>query len=67
MSISNTLWERNYELALLSLKSKFVQGLKNGNLPKNIFQEYVAQDYFFLESFSRAYRLAFSKYKDKYS
>ena len=67
MSISNTLWERNYELALLSLKSKFVQGLKNGNLPKNIFQEYVAQDYFFLESFARAYGLAVSKSKDKYS
>ena len=61
MLISNTLWESNYELALLSLESKFVQGLKNGNLPKNIFQEYLAQDYFFLESFARAYRLAVSK------
>ena len=67
MSISNTLWKSNYELALLSLKSKFVQGIKNGNLPKNIFQEYVAQDYFFLESFSRAYGLAVSKSKDKNS
>ena len=67
MLLSNTLWESNYELALLSLKSKFVQGLKNGNLPKNIFQEYVAQDYFFLESFSRAYGLAVSKSKDKNS
>ena len=51
----------------LSLKSKFVQGLKTGNLPKNIFQEYVAQDYYFLESFSRAYGLAVSKSKDKNS
>ena len=67
MLLSNTLWESNYELALLSLKSKFVQGLKNGNLPKNIFQEYVAQDYFFLESFARAYGLAVSKSKDKNS
>ena len=67
MLISNTLWERNYELALLSLKSKFVQGLKNGNLPKIIFQEYVAQDYFFLESFCGAYGLAVSKSKDKNS
>ncbi len=67
MSISNTLWQSNYELALLSLKSKFVQGLKDGNLPKKIFQEYVAQDYFFLESFSRAYGLAVSKSKDKNS
>ena len=67
MLLSNTLWESNYELALLSLKSKFVQGLKTGNLPKNIFQEYVAQDYYFLESFSRAYGLAVSKSKEKNS
>ena len=67
MPISNDLWESNHELALLSLKSKFVQGLRNGNLPKNIFQEYVAQDYFFLESFARAYSLAISKSKDKNS
>ena len=67
MSISNILWESNYELALLSLKSKFVQGLKNGDLPKKIFQEYVSQDYFFLESFARAYGLAVSKSKDKKS
>ena len=67
MLLSNTLWESNYELALLSLKSKFVQGLKTGNLPKNIFQEYVAQDYYFLESFSNAYGLAVSKSKDKNS
>ena len=67
MLLSNTLWESNYELALLSLKSKFVQGLKTGNLPKNIFQEYLAQDYYFLESFSRAYGLAVSKSKDKNS
>ena len=44
MPISNTLWEIYFDLALLSLKSKFVQGLKNGNLPKIIFQDYVAQD-----------------------
>ncbi len=67
MSISNTLWVSNRELALLSLKSKFVQGIKNGNLPKNIFQEYVAQDYFFLESFAKAYGLAVSKSIDKNS
>ena len=67
MIITKKLWESNFDLALLSLKSKFVQALKNGNLPKIIFQEYVAQDYFFLESFSRAYGLAVSKSKDKNS
>jgi len=67
MKITKKLWEDNYEIALRSLNTKFVQGLKTGSLPKNIFQEYVAQDYFFLESFSRAYGLAVSKSKDKNS
>ena len=67
MSITKKLWEDNYEIALLSLKTKFVQGLKSGSLPKNIFQEYLAQDYFFLETFAKAYGLAVSKSKDKYS
>jgi len=47
MKITKKLWQDNYEIALLSLNTKFVQGLKNGSLPKNIFQEYLAQDYFF--------------------
>ena len=65
--ITKKLWEDNYEIALLSLNTKFVQGLKNGSLPKNIFQEYLAQDYFFLETFAKAYGLAISKSKDKFS
>ena len=67
MLITKKLWESNFELASLSLNTKFIQGLKNGNLPKHIFQEYIAQDYFFLESFARAYGLAVYKSKDKYS
>ena len=67
MKITNKLWDSNYELAELSLNTKFVQGLKSGKLPKNIFQDYLAQDYFFLETFARAYGLAVSKSKDKYS
>ncbi len=67
MKITRKLWKDNYEIALLSLNTKFVQGLKNGSLPKNIFQEYLAQDYFFLETFARAYGLAVSKSNDKYS
>ena len=58
MSITKQLWEDNYDSALLSLNTKFVQGLKNGSLPKNIFQEYLAQDYFFLETFAKAYGLS---------
>ena len=65
MLITQKLWESNYKLAYLSLNTKFVQGLKNGDLPKTKFQEYLAQDYFFLESFARAYGLAVSKSKNK--
>ena len=65
MLITKKLWENNSELASLSLKTKFVQGIRNGNLPRNIFKEYLAQDYFFLESFAKAYGLAVSKSKDK--
>ena len=67
MQTSKKLWECNYDLALLCLKSKFVQGIKNGDLPKIKFQEYLAQDYFFLESFARAYGLAVSKSRNKKS
>ncbi|ABM71611.1 TENA/THI-4 protein [Prochlorococcus marinus str. MIT 9515] len=67
MLVTKRLWESNLNLALSSLQTNFVQGIKNGNLPKNIFQEYLAQDYFFLESFARAYGLAISKSRDKNS
>ncbi len=65
MLITQKLWERNYNLASLSLNTKFVQGIKNGDLPKTKFQEYLAQDYFFLESFARAYGSAVSKSRNK--
>ena len=61
MKITKKLWEDNYEIALLSLNTKFVQGLKNGSLHKNIFQDYLSQDYFFLETFAKAYGLAVYK------
>tara|TARA_Y100001968_G_scaffold74781_1_gene66193 strand:+ start:441 stop:1067 length:627 start_codon:yes stop_codon:yes gene_type:complete len=65
MQTTQKLWENNFHLASLSLNTKFVQGIKNGDLPKTKFQEYIAQDYFFLESFARAYGLAVSKSRNK--
>jgi thiaminase/transcriptional activator TenA len=65
MTITQKLWESNYDLALLSLNTKFVQGIKKGDLPKTKFQEYLAQDYFFLESFAHAYGLAVSKSRNE--
>jgi len=65
MNLSEKLWEDNFHLAKKSLATNFVQNLKIGLLPKEKFQLYLAQDYFFLESFARAYGLAVSKAKDK--
>ena len=65
MLLTQKLWEKNYDVALRCLNTKFVQGLRKGNLPKAKFQEYLAQDYFFLESFARAYGLAISKSRNK--
>ncbi len=65
MTISKKLWESHNDLAYRCLKTKFVQGIKTGDLPSTKFQEYIAQDYFFLESFAHAYRLAVSKSKSK--
>ena len=65
MSITQKLWESNFDIALHCLNTKFVQGIKNGDLPKVKFQEYIAQDYYFLESFARGYGLAVSKSNNK--
>ena len=65
MLLSQKLWKKNYHLASLCLETNFVQGIKKGDLPKTKFQEYLAQDYFFLESFARAYGLAVSKSRNK--
>ena len=65
MSLSKKLWKANFYLAEKSLQTKFVQNIKSGTLPKEKFQLYVAQDYFFLECFARSYGLAVSKAYDK--
>ena len=65
MKLSQSLWDKNFNLAKQSLQTKFVQGIKNGSLPEEKFKAYVAQDYYFLRSFAHAYGLAVSKCKDK--
>ena len=67
MQLSQLLWNENFNIAQESLDTKFVQGIKSGNLPKKNFQAYLAQDYFFLESFAKAYGLAISKSEDKHT
>tara|TARA_B100000073_G_C23744389_1_gene574668 strand:+ start:7113 stop:7736 length:624 start_codon:yes stop_codon:yes gene_type:complete len=64
MKLSRKLWESNIEIAKQSLNTNFVQGIKSGELPKNKFQSYIAQDYYFLMCFARSYGLAISKSND---
>lgn len=55
MSLSQTLWQANLDLAEANVYNPFVQGLADGSLPRERFAYYVGQDAFFLESFARAY------------
>ncbi|CAN5639586.1 thiaminase II [soil metagenome] len=64
MSLAKTLWSENADLAQATLEHRFVRGLADGTLPLESFQEYVAQDAFYLESFTRAYALALAHSPD---
>lgn len=61
MSLSQTLWQANQNIATECLHHPFVQGIGNGSLPKATFVYYVEQDAFFLEAFARAYSIAAGK------
>lgn len=61
MSLSQVLWQANQDLAEASLKSPFVQGIREGSLARVKFAHYVGQDAFFLEAFARAYSIAAAK------
>ena len=65
MSLAKTLWEENADLAQAALEHRFVCSLGDGDLPLGSFQEYVAQDAFFLEAFARAYALALAHSPDR--
>lgn len=59
------LWKDNADLAEACLRHPFVQGIARGHLARDRFVFYVEQDAFFLESFARAYALAFAKAPDR--
>ena len=65
MSLAKTLWEENADLARAALEHRFVRSLGDGDLPLGSFQEYVAQDAFFIEAFARAYALALAHSPDR--
>lgn len=64
MSIASDLWQANQDLATACLENSFVQGIRDGSLPKAKFAYYVGQDAFFLEAFARAYSIAAAKVPD---
>lgn len=65
MSLSESLWKENDDLARAALEHRFVRGIGDGTLPLESFQSYVAQDAFFLDSFARAYALALAHSPDR--
>jgi thiaminase/transcriptional activator TenA len=65
MSLAKKLWTENEDLARIALAHPFVQGLRTGTLPREIFQQYIIQDAFFLDSFARAYALALAHSPDQ--
>ena len=65
MGRSLALWQDSAGVARACLAHPFVQGLARGTLPRDRFVFYVEQDAFFLDSFARAYALAFAKAPDR--
>ncbi|MBF2084074.1 TenA family protein [Thermoleptolyngbya sp. C42_A2020_037] len=64
MTLAETLWQENQDLAIACLNHPFVQGIGDGSLDKAKFSYYVGQDAFFLEAFARAYSIAAAKAPD---
>ena len=64
MSLSSQLWSDNAVVAADVLAHRFVGGIGDGSLPRDLFARYIAQDAFFLESFARAYALALARSQD---
>jgi thiaminase (transcriptional activator TenA) len=65
MSLSAQLLSENADLAAEVLAHPFVRGIADGALPRDRFATYVAQDAFYLESFTRAYALALARSPDR--
>ncbi|HEV7870169.1 MAG: tenA [Modestobacter sp.] len=65
MTLSQTLWAANADLAAEAVTHPFVTGIVDGTLPRERFAGYVAQDAFFLEAFARAYALGVAHSPDR--
>jgi thiaminase/transcriptional activator TenA len=59
------LWKRNRDLSEACLEHPFVRGIASGELARERFRVYVAQDAYFLEAFARAYAFALARSPDR--
>ena len=65
MTLAQSLWAANADLAAEATAHPFVTGIADGTLPRERFAGYVAQDAFFLEAFTRAYALGVAHSPDR--
>lgn len=65
MRLSQQLWVANVGLAEAALGGRFVRGVADGTLPREVFAGYIAQDAHFLRSFARAYALCLAASPDE--
>jgi thiaminase/transcriptional activator TenA len=63
--LAQRLWDGNADLMRAALTHPFIRGIATGDLPQARFAEYVAQDAYFLDAFSRAYALALAHSPDR--
>ncbi|WP_082982963.1 TenA family protein [Mycobacterium sp. 1423905.2] len=65
VSLSDSLWRRNQDIARAALQHPFVQGIASGELVRAKFAHYVGQDAAYLDAYCRAYALALAKSPDR--
>lgn len=61
------LWRANKDLVRKCRDHRFVRGIEDGTLPRQVFRRYVAQDAFYLEAFFRAYALAAARCEGRHA
>ena len=64
MLLSEELWQANKDIVHSCFHSSFIQSLKNDQLDKEYFIQYLVQDSFLLEAMARTYSVAAAKAPD---
>lgn len=58
MLLHERLWRHSEDLVQACRQHRFVRGIEDGTLDREVFERYVSQDTFYLEAFFRAYAFA---------